>query len=111
MAAPAGPLLAAVRANEPAVARNWRRVVDMDFSPLHVLIYFFIVRRAVTCVNCYGRNAGGRSWQPLQVRFAPQRGQARLVSFCDDPLSVRRGAPGEVVTAVAPKGVRRARHE
>src|SRR5262249_15875863 len=51
MAAPAGPWLTAVRANEPAVARNWRRVMDMDFPPTR-LIYFLIVRRAAARVNC-----------------------------------------------------------
>src|SRR5215467_3608750 len=39
MAAAAGPLLAAVRANEPAVARTWRRVMDMDFPPTRRTIF------------------------------------------------------------------------
>jgi hypothetical protein len=40
-----------MRANEPAVARNWRRVVVMAFPPPKRFIYFLIVRRAVARVN------------------------------------------------------------
>src|SRR5262249_3788960 len=40
IAALAEPFRAATRANEPAVARNWRRVLDMDFAPLHVCFFY-----------------------------------------------------------------------
>src|SRR5262245_23764778 len=88
MAAPAGPFPAAKRANEPAVARNWRRVLDIDFAPSTSAVFdrapWGCARQLQTTAM-----AGGQRDHLGYVRLIPESRQAGEISVC--PLCAKSG--------------------